>query len=137
MNTEITGIIITFAVALLISFPLGKYIANVFSGKRTLLDFLEPIERRIYKFCGVDPKRDMGWKQNMKALLTINLVWLVYAFVMLLTQGSLFLNPDGNPSQTPDLAFNTAISFLGNCDLQHYSLETGFTYLTHIIVVTF
>jgi len=77
----------------------------------------------------------MDWKQNLKAMLTINLVWFVYAFVMLLTQGSLFLNPDGNPSQSPDLAFNTAISFLVNCDLQHYSGETGLTYLTQVAVI--
>lgn len=137
MNTEVVGIIITFGIALVLAFPLGKYISNVFSGKRTLLDFLNPVERFIYKFCGIDAKQEMNWKQNMKALLTINLVWFVYAFIMLITQGSLFLNPDGNPSQTPDLAFNTAISFLVNCDLQHYSGESGVTYLTQVAVVTF
>ena len=137
MNTEISGIIITFGLALLIAFPLGIYISNVFGGKRTFLDFLNPVEKMIYRFCGIDPLKEMDWKQNMKAMLTINMVWLVYGFVMLLTQGSLFLNPDGNPSQTPDLAFNTAISFLVNCDLQHYSGESGVTYLTQIAVVSF
>lgn len=137
MNTEIFGIIATFGTALLLAFPLGKYISNVFTGNKTVLDFLNPAERAIYRFCGIDPTHEMDWKQNLKALLTINLVWFVYAFVLLLTQGSLFLNPDGNASQTPDLAFNTAISFLVNCDLQHYSGETGVTYLTQIAVVTF
>src|SRR5690349_1273291 len=102
MNTEITGIIITFGIALLIAFPLGKYISNVFAGNKTLLDFLNPVENAIYRFCGIDQKQELNWKQNMKALLTINLVWFIYAFVLLLTQGSLFLNPDGNPSQTSD-----------------------------------
>ncbi len=55
----------------------------------------------------------------------------------MLTQGSLPLNPDGNPSMSPDLAFNTAISFLVNCNLQHYSGETGLTYLTQLGVITF
>jgi potassium-transporting ATPase potassium-binding subunit len=137
MNNEIIGIIITFGMALLIAFPLGKYVSNVFAGKRTLLDFLHPVERTIYRFCRIDPLQEMNWKQNMKALLTINLIWFIYAFVMLLTQGSLFLNPDGNPSQSPDLAFNTAISFLVNCDLQHYSGENGATYLTQIAVMAF
>lgn len=137
MNGQILGIIITFSVALAIAFPLGKYISNVFSGKRTLLDFLHPVEKSIYRFCGIDHRQEMNWKQNLKALLTINLVWFVYAFVMLIAQGSLFLNPDGNPSQTPDLAFNTAISFLVNCDLQHYSGETGVTYLTQVAVIAF
>lgn len=137
MNSEILGIIVTFGVALLISFPLGKYISNVFTGKRTILDFLNPVERLVYRFCGINPGEEMNWKQNLKALLTINMVWFIYAFVMLITQGSLFLNPDGNPSQTPDLAFNTAISFLVNCDLQHYSGESGVTYLTQVTVIAF
>ncbi|MGN6492182.1 MAG: potassium-transporting ATPase subunit KdpA [Agriterribacter sp.] len=137
MNTEISGIVITFAIALAIAFPLGIYISNMFGGKKTFLDFLNPVERFIYRICGIDPLKEMDWKQNLKAMLTINLVWFVYAFVMLITQGSLFLNPDGNPSQTPDLAFNTAISFLVNCDLQHYSGETGVTYLTQIAVMAF
>lgn len=137
MSSEISGIIITFGIALLIAVPLGKYISNVFSGKTTLLDFLNPVERAIYKFSGIDPSQEMNWKQNIKAMLTINMVWLVYAFILLITQGSLFLNPDGNPSQTVDLAFNTAVSFLVNCDLQHYSGETGVTYLTQIVVISF
>ncbi|MDB5205448.1 MAG: potassium transporter ATPase [Flavisolibacter sp.] len=137
MNNEILGVVLIYGLAILIAFPLGKYIAAVFSGGKTILHFMAPIERGIYKFCGIDPNEEMNWKQHLKALLTINLVWFVYAFVMLITQGSLFLNPDGNPSQTPDLAFNTAISFLVNCDLQHYSGESGATYLTQIAVMAF
>jgi K+-transporting ATPase ATPase A chain len=137
MNNEILGILISFALALIISFPLGRYISNVFSGKKTFTDFFNPLEKMIYKISGIRPDQEMDWKQNLKAMLTINLVWFVYAFVMLSTQGSLFLNPDGNPSQTPDLAFNTAISFMVNCDLQHYSGESGLTYLTQIAVINF
>ncbi|MBL7699443.1 MAG: potassium-transporting ATPase subunit KdpA [Chitinophagaceae bacterium] len=137
MGSEITGIVVAFLIALLIGFPLGIYISNVFSGKKTLTDFLNPVERFIFRFSGVDPKREMNWKENLKALLSINLVWFVYAFVMLITQGSLFLNPDGNPSQSPDLAFNTAISFMVNCDLQHYSGESGLSYLTQVGVISF
>ena len=58
-------------------------------------------------------------------------------FFMLIFQDKLPLNPDGNPDQTPDLAFNTAISFLVNCNLQHYSGESGLTYLTQLFVITF
>ena len=57
MNSEITGIVVIFAIALLIAIPLGKYISDVFSGKRTVLDFLNPIERGIYKFCGIPNSR--------------------------------------------------------------------------------
>ncbi|MEO6720477.1 MAG: potassium-transporting ATPase subunit KdpA [Ferruginibacter sp.] len=137
MNTEIIGIIVTFIITLLISFPLGKYIAKVFKGEKTFTDFLNPLERGIFRFCRINPAEEMNWKQHLAALLSINLIWFAYAFFMLLFQGSLFLNPDGNPSMSPDLSFNTAISFLVNCNIQHYSGETGLTYLTQLAVVTF
>ena len=137
MNTELIGVIATYLITLLLAIPLGKYIAKVYKGEKTLLDFLAPVERFIYRLCGIDPTVEMNWKQHLAALLAINMLWFVYAFVMLLTQGSLFLNPDGNPSMSPDLSFNTAISFLVNCNLQHYSGETGLTYLTQLAVITF
>lgn len=137
MNNEMIGIVVTFAITLLIAFPLGKYIAKVFKGEKTFTDFLNPVERGIFRFCGIDPKSEMTWKQHLAALLSINLIWFVYAFVMLLFQGSMFLNPDGNPSMSPDLSFNTTISFLVNCNLQDYSGETGITYLTQLAVITF
>lgn len=137
MNAEILGVIVTFLLTLLLSIPLGKYIAKVFKGDKTWLDFMSPLERCIYRICGIDPNKKMNWKEFLKALLTINALWLVYAFFMLLFQDKLPLNPDGNPAQTPDLAFNTAISFLVNCNLQHYSGETGVTYLTQLFVITF
>ena len=137
MNTELLGIIATYAITLLVAIPLGRYIAKVFAGQRTLLDFMAPLERGIYRFCGIDPKEDMNWKQHLKALLTINILWFVYGFFMLIFQDRLPLNPDHNAAQTPDLAFNTVISFLVNCDLQHYSGESGVTYLTQLFVITF
>lgn len=126
-----------FALTLLLAVPLGRYIAKVFRGERTLLDFLSPVERGVYRLCGINPREEMNWKQHLKALLTINMVWFVYAFFLLVFQGSLPLNPDGNANQTPDLAFNTAISFLVNCNLQHYSGESGLTYLTQTFVIAF
>ncbi|HEY5745045.1 MAG TPA: potassium-transporting ATPase subunit KdpA [Chryseolinea sp.] len=137
MNTEITGIIFTFLITVALAYPLGKYIAKVFGGERTFTDFMNPLERFIYRICGINPNESMDWKQFLKAMLTINMVWLFYAFFMLLFQDKLPLNPDGNPGQTPDLAFNTAISFLVNCNLQHYSGESGLTYLTQLLVITF
>lgn len=91
----------------------------------------------MYRVGGIDPTRDMSWKENLVALLTLNAFWFVIAFVLLLVQGMLPLNPDGNPSMSPDLAFNTAISFMVNCDLQHYSGESGLTYLTQVVVINF
>ncbi len=137
MNTEMMGVLISFIITLLIAFPLGKYIARVFKGEKTFTDFLNPVERFFYRFSGIDPNKEMNWKQHMAALLSINLIWLIYAFFVLLFQGVLPLNPDGNPNMTPDLSFNTAISFLVNCNLQHYSGESGLTYLSQLAVITF
>ena len=137
MNTELTGVIFTYFLTLIIAIPLGRYMARVFGGEKTWLDFMAPVERAIFRFSGIDPNRQMNWKQHLYALLTINSVWLIYAFFCLLFQAHLPLNPDNNPNQTPDLAFNTAISFLVNCNLQDYSGETGATYFTQHFVLMF
>jgi potassium-transporting ATPase potassium-binding subunit len=137
MNTEMIGVVFTFLVTVVLAYPFGRYIAKVFKGERTLLDFLSPVERLIYRFCGIDPMHKMNWKEFLKAMLTINLLWFVYAFFLLISQGKLPLNPDGNPGMTPDLSFNTAISFVVNCNMQAYSGETGATYLTQIFVLMF
>ena len=136
MNTEILGIIVMFAITLVIGILLGKYIADVYGYKKTFLDkIFQPVENLIYKISGINPSRQMTWKQNMFAMLTINLVWFVIGFFILLTQFWLPLNPDGNPNMSPDLAFNTAISFLVNCNLQHYSGETGVSYLSQLYLM--
>ncbi|GEN68814.1 potassium-transporting ATPase potassium-binding subunit [Chryseobacterium rhizosphaerae] len=136
MNTEILGIIAMFAITLVIGIFLGKYIANVYGYKKTFLDpVFQPIEKLIYKISGINPTRQMSWKQNMYAMLTINLVWFIIGFLILLNQSWLPLNPDGNPNMTADLAFNTAISFLVNCNLQHYSGETGVSYLSQLYLM--
>ncbi|MBL0268272.1 MAG: potassium-transporting ATPase subunit KdpA [Chitinophagaceae bacterium] len=137
MNNEVLGTILIFLITLLLAYPLGKYIAKVFNGEKTITGFMSPLERLFFRVSGIDPNESMNWKQLLKAMLTINLLWLVYAMFLLIFQGKLPLNPDGNPGQTPDLAFNTAISFLVNCNLQHYSGESGLTYFTQLFVITF
>ncbi|MCL8537093.1 potassium-transporting ATPase subunit KdpA [Chryseobacterium gallinarum] len=136
MNTEILGIIAMFAITLVMGICLGKYIANVYGYKKTFPDqVFETIEKLIYKISGINPNRQMNWKQNMYAMLTINLVWFVIGFLILQNQSWLPLNPDGNPNMSPDLAFNTTISFLVNCNLQHYSGETGVSYLSQLYLM--
>ncbi|MDB5030738.1 potassium-transporting ATPase subunit KdpA [Mucilaginibacter sp.] len=137
MNTEYSGIILMYAASVALAIPLGKYIAKVFNGEKTWLNFMAPLERLIFKLSGIDTNKEMNWKQHLKALLTINCLWLFYTFFCLLKQSHLPLNPDGNPDQTPDLAFNTAISFITNTNLQDYSGETGATYYTQLFVFTF
>jgi len=137
MNTEITGIVASLLITIFLAFPMGIYIAKIFNGERTITDFMKPLERFIYRICGINPEGEMNWKQFLKAMLTINLLWFVYAFFMFLYQAHLPLNPDGNPDMTPDLSFNSAISFLTNTNWQNYSGETGVTYLTQLFVITF
>src|SRR5215472_4676905 len=103
MTKELMGVIVTFLVTLVFAYPLGRYIARVFKGEKTWLDFMNPVERFIFRICGIDPAKKMTWKEFLKAMLTINLVWFVYAFVLFLCQGKLPLNPDGNPGMSPDL----------------------------------
>jgi K+-transporting ATPase ATPase A chain len=137
MNTEYIGIIFMYVATIAMAIPLGKYIAKVFKGEHTWLDFMAPLERFIFKLSGIDPNREMNWKQHLKAMLTINVLWLFYAFFCLMFQSHLPLNPDKNPDQSPDLAFNTALSFLTNTNLQDYSGETLATYFTQHFVFMF
>ncbi|GAB3502885.1 potassium-transporting ATPase subunit KdpA [Emticicia fontis] len=134
MNTEISGIIALFVVTLLLAIPFGKYIARVYTGEKTFLDpVFNPIEKLFYRISGIDATQEMNWKQHLVAMLGINFIWFFLSMFILMNQGWLPLNPDGNPSMSPDLAFNTAISFIVNCNLQHYSGETGVSYLTQLI----
>ncbi|MER3499476.1 MAG: potassium-transporting ATPase subunit KdpA, partial [Chitinophagaceae bacterium] len=138
MNTEILGIVAMFLITLVLAVPLGKYIAKVYGGEKTWLDpILNPLDRLFFKTGGIKPETEMTWKQHLLALLTINLFWFILAWLILTNQGWLPFNPDGNPSMSPDLAFNTVISFLVNCNLQHYSGETGVSYLSQIAVLMF
>ena len=130
MNTEILGIVAMFLLTLALAIPLGKYISKVYGMEKTWLDFIfNPLEKMFFKLSGFNPAIEMNWKQHLKALLTINLIWFILGMIIMMTMGSLPLNPDGNPSMPADLAFNTVISFVVNCNLQHYSGETGITYL--------
>ena len=136
MNTEITGIVAMFLITVLLSIPLGRYIAKVYSGKKTFLDGLfGPLEKLFFKISGIDSKKEMNWKQHLFALLSLNVLWFLIGMVLLLCQASLPLNPDNNPNMSPDLAFNSIISFLVNCDLQHYSGESGVSYLSQLYLM--
>ncbi|MDB5156846.1 MAG: potassium-transporting ATPase subunit KdpA [Mucilaginibacter sp.] len=137
MNTELFGIIATFAITLLIAIPLGKYLAKMFAGEKVWTDFLKPVEKGLFKLAGINPNEPMNWKQFLKAMMTINILWLIYGFFELIYQDKLPLNPDGNPGMTADLAFNTIISFVANCNLQDYSGETGASYLTQHFIFMF
>lgn len=133
MNTEVLGVVAMFLITLLLAIPFGKYISKVYTGEKTFLDpVFKPVERFFYKISGINPNHEMNWKQHLTALLTINILWFFLSMLVLMNMSWLPLNPDGNPDMSPDLAFNTTISFLVNCNLQHYSGETGMSYLGQI-----
>lgn len=135
MNTEILGVALQIVLMVALAYPLGRYIAKVYKGQKTWSDFMKPVERLIFKVSGINPQEEMNWKQFLKALLILNAFWFVWGMMLLVTQHWLPLNPDGNGPQTPDQAFNTCISFMVNCNLQHYSGESGLTYFTQLFVI--
>jgi potassium-transporting ATPase potassium-binding subunit len=136
MNAEIIGIIIMFLATLLLGYPLGRYMAKVYGNDRTFLDpVLNHLEKLFFKMGGINPGKEQTWQQQMLIMLTINLVWFLLGMLILMNQSWLPLNPDHNPDQSSHLAFNTAISFLVNCNLQHYSGETGVSYLTQLYFI--
>lgn len=135
MNTELIGSIVQIVLTVVLAYSLGKYIAKVYKGEKTCLDFFAPLERWIFRICGIDPNAEMNWKSFLKALLTINLFWFFWGIILLYVQQYLPLNPDGNAGQSTHQSFNTCISFMVNCNLQHYSGESGLTYFTQLFVI--
>jgi len=138
MNTEIIGVLFIFLATIALAIPLGKYIAKIYAGEGTFLDpVFNPVERLFFRISGIDSRKEMTWKQHMVALLTINVIWFLLGMFILMNQGWLPLNPDANPSMTPDLAFNTTISFVTNTNLQHYSGESGVSYLGQLTLMLY
>ena len=135
MNTEILGVIAQIVLMVALSYPLGKYIAKVYKGKKVWSDFMKPVENLIFRLSGINPEEEMNWKQFLRALLVVNAFWFVWGMILLVVQGYLPLNPDGNIGQTAHQAFNTCISFMVNCNEQHYSGETNLTYFTQLFVI--
>ena len=136
MNTEILGILLMYGLVLVLAIPLGKYIGKIFNYENTWLDkIFNPLDKLFFKLSGIDPNQEMNWKQHLMALLVINLVWFIIAMLALTNMSWLPLNPDGNPSMGGELAFNTAVSFVTNTNLQHYSGESGVSYLGQLILM--
>lgn len=136
MNSELLGIILIYGLVVLLALPLGRYIGKIFNYENTWLDkIFNPIDKLFFKIGGIDPTKQMTWKQHLVALLSINIVWFVISILILTNMVWLPLNPDGNPSMTGDLAFNTTVSFITNTNLQHYSGESGLSYLGQLTLM--
>jgi potassium-transporting ATPase potassium-binding subunit len=136
MNTEILGVILMFATVVALAIPLGRYIGKVFNYENTWFDSIfNPLDQLFFKLGGINPTKEMNWKQHLVALLIINVVWFVLAMLVLTNMSWLPLNPDQNPSMSADLAFNTSVSFVTNTNLQHYSGESGISYFGQLILM--
>jgi potassium-transporting ATPase potassium-binding subunit len=117
---------------------IAPYIVRVFSRAPSKFDrFLAPVENSIYRLMGVDPEHGMGWKEYFLAGLVLNIAQMAIAFVILTSQGSLPLNPQGFPGMSWDLAFNTVVSFATNTNLQHYAGETTLSYFSQMTAIQF
>ena len=130
-------IALTLGLAVAIGWPLGVYMSRVWNGECTWLDpVLRPIEAIFYKAAGVDPQKSQTWFGYAGALLAFNLVGCLMVYAVLRLQGALPLNPQGFAGLSPDLAFNTAISFVTNTNWQSYAGETTMSTLSQMLVLT-
>jgi K+-transporting ATPase ATPase A chain len=124
---------LVFALVCLLVKPVGTYTARLFEGERVFLSpVLAPVERGLYRICRIDPAREMGWQAYAFAVVAFSLVSLVYLYVLLRVQAFLPLNPQGFGNLAPDLAWNTAVSFMTNTNWQFYSGESTLSYLTQM-----
>ncbi|MFY9737530.1 MAG: potassium-transporting ATPase subunit KdpA [Candidatus Cybelea sp.] len=125
--------VIFFLLVVAITKPLGTYMARVFEGERTwLTPVFAPLERLIYRLCGVREDEEMTWYAYALSLLAFSLVGLAYLYVLLRTQRWLPFNPQHIDNMAPDLAWNTAASFTTNTNWQFYSGETAMSYLSQM-----
>ena len=126
-------IALVLALVLACVLPLGRYMADVFSGGRTFLSpVIGPVERGFYRLCGVDPVAEQDWLSFTLAMLTFSAVGFALLYAILRLQALLPWNPQGFDGLAPDLAFNTSISFLTNTNWQAYSGETTMSHFSQM-----
>jgi len=126
-------ILLFLGVVLLLTKPLGTFLYRVYERKPTFLDpVLRPIERLIYRVCGIDDTKETGWKDYGISMLLFSGVSLFLLYLIERTQQWLPLNPQKLPNLAPDLAWNTAVSFTTNTNWQSYVPETTMSYFTQM-----
>ena len=130
-------ILIFCGLVLALAKPLGGYMTRVLEGGRTLLaPALGPVERVLYRAAGVDARTDQGWLGYALAMLAFNLAGFLLLYALLRLQDVLPLNPGGMAAVPPDLAFNTAASFMTNTNWQNYGGETTMAHLVQMAGLT-
>jgi potassium-transporting ATPase potassium-binding subunit len=138
MTNAIVQVGLFFILVALVSVPLGLYMARVFNDEHTFMDpVLRPLERVIYRVCGIHPATEMTWYEYAIAMLLFSGagMLLLYAFQRL--QAFLPFNPQGMAGVAPDLAFNTAASFTTNTNWQAYGGESTMSYWTQMAGLAF
>jgi K+-transporting ATPase ATPase A chain len=145
-SNGIFQIVVFFALLLILTKPLGKFMAGVFEGKRTWLHpLLRPLERLIYKLSGIREDAEQRWTQYTASLLVFSLVSFLFVYLIQRLQGFLPLNPmhfstahapSNATAMTPDLAFNTAVSFMTNTNWQAYGGESTLSYFVQMAALT-
>jgi len=140
MLWEIIGVVVTFAAVVLCARPLGKYMAKVFSGERTLLSrVLHPVERGVYRLIGVKEDDEQTWVRYLAATLVVTVVSILVTFLLLRFQDRLpfqsVINPQRFPGVAPDLAMNTSISFATNTNWQNYAGEATMSYFSQMVAL--
>ncbi len=136
-TNAILQVLVFFVVLLALAKPLGWYMARVYEGKPFGLDRLfGPVERALYRLCGVRPADEMDWKRYGVAMLLFNAAGVFFLYGLQRLQGLLPLNPSNLGGVAPDLAFNTAVSFVTNTNWQAYGGETTLSHLTQMLGLT-
>lgn len=131
-------LVLTLIIYLILVIPVGRYLYHIAAGKHTFADpVFDRVDGAIYKLGGVDPHKGMNWKQYAAALIGTNAVMIAIGYFILRIQSIPLLNPNGIEGMEPTLAFNTIISFMTNTNLQHYSGESGLSYLSQMLVIIF
>ena len=131
-------LVLTLIIYLILVIPVGRYLYHIAAGKHTFADpVFDRVDGAIYKLGGVDPHKGMNWKQYAMALIGTNAVMIAIGYIILRIQSLPLLNPNGIEGMEPTLAFNTIISFMTNTNLQHYSGESGLSYLSQMLVIIF
>jgi K+-transporting ATPase ATPase A chain len=134
----VATILVYFVILLLITKPMGLYLTAVFGGRRTWLGYVfRPVERGIYKLCGVDEEREQDWKAYTVSMLLFSAAGMVLLYAIERLQAVLPFNPARQSAVDPLLAFNTAASFTTNTNWQNYTGETTMSYLTQMAGLAF
>ncbi len=132
-------IAVYFLIILAVAKPMGVFMARLFAGEKTFLHaVLRPLEKLVYKLVGVNETTEQRWTQYTAALLAFSIFSFLFVYLLQRLQGVLPLNPQGFGAAltTPDLSFNTAVSFLTNTNWQAYSGESTLSYFVQMTALT-